>query len=102
MVNNEKQEFIPAKRDGYKATSENLRFVRITSVGCINEIDIPILKKAKHWEKNIFFVSEKKKQKANFVKVKFGETMFFADVVTGTLYLESTGLCLTSSNLFIQ
>lgn len=99
-----KAETLWAKRQGYVFRGSFDQRIRITSEGCVMDIDVPRTQRSKLLDKTLFFVGEVKRQQVKVAKIFYGEEskdFFYAHAITGSLFYSDTGRCVSSHNLYL-
>lgn len=86
-----KQPFLHAMQGTYRS-KEQADHVRITSEGCVTLGDVPLLKAARTFAFEVIGLND---QRRDFVKLDLEGVDLLADVITGTVYRASDGVCLS-------
>lgn len=86
-----KKPFLHAMQGTYRS-KEQADHIRITGEGCITLSDVPLLKSARTFAFEVIGLDD---QKRDFVKLNLDGVDLLADVITGTVYRASDGVCLS-------
>ena len=68
--------------------------VRITSEGCVALGDVPMLKTARTFKFQVDGLGDEQRE---FVRLNLNGSHLLADLITGTIYRERDGFCLSGS-----